>query len=263
MNQIIRYLAAAILGVASFASSAPLFAQQGYVHEVSGTVMGQVGSGQAARVDKGMTLPVGSTISTEANSYAVLKFEDGTVILLKQNTAFQVQAYSFNPKAPENANAVFSLVRGGLRFVSGLIASKNRDAVRIATPMVTIGIRGTEFTAELTNPLFVGVQVGAVGLTNAGGTLVVSAGQFASVATAAQAGTLIPATQLPAGILQFPKVALPPANPVAVSSTATGGSIGGGIGAAAGAGTAAVVGAAAAAGVAASSNNSSSSTTHH
>jgi hypothetical protein len=262
MNQIIRYLAAAILGVASFASSAPLFAQQGYVHEVSGTVMGQVGSGQAASVSKGMTLPVGSTISTEANSYAVLKFEDGTVILLKQNTAFQVQAYSFNPKAPENANAVFSLVRGGLRFVSGLISSKNRDAVRVATPMVTIGIRGTEFTAELTNPLFVGVQVGAVGLTNAGGTLVVSAGQFASVATAAQAGTLIPATQLPAGILQFPKVALPPANPVAVSSTATGGSIGGGIGAA-GAGTAAVVGAAAAAGVAASSNNSSSSTTHH
>jgi hypothetical protein len=262
MNQIIRYLAAAILGVASFASSAPLFAQQGYVHEVSGTVMGQVGSGQAARVDKGMTLPVGSTISTEANSYAVLKFEDGTVILLKQNTAFQVQAYSFNPKAPENANAVFSLVRGGLRFVSGLITSRNRDAVRVATPMVTIGIRGTEFTAELTNPLFVGVQVGAVGLTNAGGTLVVSAGQFASVATAAQAGTLIPATQLPAGVLQFPKVALPPANPVAVSSTATGGSIGGGFGAA-GAGTAAAVGAAAAAGVAASSNNNSASTTHH
>jgi hypothetical protein len=213
-------------------------------------------------VDKGMTLPVGSTISTEANSYAVLKFEDGTVILLKQNTAFQVQAYSFNPKAPENANAVFSLVRGGLRFVSGLITSRNRDAVRVATPMVTIGIRGTEFTAELTNPLFVGVQVGAVGLTNAGGTLVVSAGQFASVATAAQAGTLIPATQLPAGILQFPKVALPPANPVAVSSTATGGSIGGGFGAA-GAGTAAAVGAAAAAGVAASSNNNSASTTHH
>jgi hypothetical protein len=132
----------------------------------------------------------------------------------------------------------------------------------VATPMVTIGIRGTEFTAELTNPLFVGVQVGAVGLTNAGGTLVVSAGQFASVATAAQAGTLIPATQLPAGILQFPKVALPPANPVAVSSTATGGSIGGGFGAA-GAGTAAAVGAAAAAGVAASSNNNSASTTHH
>jgi FecR protein len=263
MNQIVRYVAVAILGMASFASSAPLFAQQGYVHEVSGTVMGQVGSGQAARVDKGMTLPVGSTISTEANSYAVLKFEDGTVILLKQNTAFQVQAYSFNPKAPENANAVFSLVRGGLRFVSGLITSKNRDAVRVATPMVTIGIRGTEFTAELTNPLFVGVQVGAVGLTNAGGSLVVSAGQFASVATAGQLGSLIPATQLPAGVLQFPKVALPPANPVTVSSVGTGGTIGGGIGGAAGAGTAAVVGAAAVAGVAASNNNSSTSTTHH
>ena len=261
MRQVIRFLTATVFGVASFASSAPLFAQQGYVHEVSGTVRGQVGSGQPASVGRGMTLPVGSTVTTEANSYAVLKFEDGTVVLLKENTSFQVQSYAYNPKAPENSNAVFNLLRGGLRLVTGLVTSRNREAMRVATPHATIGIRGTEFTAELTNPLFVACQVGAVSLTNAAGTIFVSAGQFASVLTAAQLGTLIP--QLPAGILNFPNVPLPTAAPLPGPPPPGPGPIGAGTLAGAGAGTvAAVVGAAAVAGVAASSSGSTT-TTHH
>jgi hypothetical protein len=262
MRHIIRFVVAIFVGAVSFASSAPLFAQQGYVHEVSGNVFGQVGAGQQARVEKGMTLPANSTVTTQAKSHAVLKFEDGTVVLLKENTTFQVQSYSFNPKIPENANAVFNLVRGGLRMVTGLLTSRNRDALRVATPLVTIGIRGTEFTAELTNPLFVACQVGAVSLTNAAGTLLVGAGQFASVATATQLGTLIPALQVPPGVLNFPKVPLPAPAP-GLAPAGGPGPIGGGLGATGAAGTAAVAGAAAAAGIAASSSDSSGTTTHH
>lgn len=261
MRYIFRSLAVVIFGVAGLAPSAPLYAQQGYVHEASGNVFGQVGAGQPARVEKGMTIPNNSTITTQAKSYAVLKFEDGTVILLKENTSFQVQAYSFNPKVPENANAVFNLVRGGLRLVTGLVTSRNREALRVATPLATIGIHGTEFTAELTNPLFLACQVGAVSLTNAGGTLLVGAGRTASVASAAQAGTLIPAAQVPTGVLQFPNVPLPPTTP-ALAPAGGPGPVGGAAVGGAGAGTAALVGAAAAAGVAASGGQSST-TTHH
>jgi FecR-like protein len=262
MRQVIRFLTAAVFGVAGFASSAPLFAQQGYVHEVSGTVRGQVGSGQPASVGRGMTLPVGSAVTTEANSYAVLKFEDGTVVLLKENTSFQVQSYSYNPKAAENSNAVFNLLRGGLRLVTGLVTSRNRDSLRVATPHATIGIRGTEFTAELINPLVVGVQVGAVSLTNAAGSMLVGAGQFASVASSTTLGSLVSASQL-GGALQFPNVPLPTAAPLPGPPPPGPGPIGAGTLAGAGVGaTAAVVGAAAAAGVAAS-GGSSSTTTHH
>lgn len=260
MRQVIRFLTATVFGVASFAPSAPLFAQQGYVHEVSGTVRGQVGSGSSASVGRGMTLPLGSTVTTEGNSYAVLKFEDGTVVLLKENTSFQVQGYSYHPKAPENSNAVFNLLRGGLRVVTGLVTSRNRDALRVATPHATIGIRGTEFTAELINPLVVGVQVGAVSLTNAAGSMLVGAGQFASVAGSTTLGSLISAGQL-GGALQFPNVPLPTAAPL--PGPPPGGPIGGGALAGAGvAGTAALVGAAAVAGVAASGSGSTT-TTHH
>jgi FecR-like protein len=263
MRRFFRLLAIAAFGVAGFVPSAPLFAQQGYVHDVSGTVSGQVGAGRSARVERGMTLPVNSTVTTEANSYAVLKFEDGTVVLLKENTSFHVQSYTYNPKAPENSNAIFNLVRGGLRLVTGLVASRNREALRVATSHATIGIRGTEFTAELVNPLFLGVQVGAVSLTNSAGSILVSAGQFASVAGPTAVGSLVGAGQIPAGALQFPKVALPttaplpgppPPGPGPIGAGAIGG---GGVGA-----TAAVIGAGAAAGVAASGSNNST-TTHH
>jgi len=263
MRQIIRFAAAAILGVVGFSSWAPLFAQQGYVHEASGNVTGQVGAEKPTRADKGMTIATKSTIATGPKSYAVLKFEDGTVVLLKENSSFQVQTYSYLQDAPEKANAVFNLLRGGLRLVTGLVTSKNREALRVATPLATIGIRGTDFSAELTNPLFVGVQTGAVTLSNTAGSQLVIAGQYASVASMSQIPVFIEAAKLPPGALQFPQVALPPATPLAagavaggaVGATAAGGTVGG-VGV-----TAAIIGAAVIAGVAASGGGGGSSST--
>ena len=142
MLQGLRFLAL-FVGIVALAESGPSFAQsaQGYVQEVQGTVTGQVGAGRAASVSKGQTLPNNATVTTGANSYAVLKFEDGTAVLLKENTSFQVQNYSYNAKAPETGSAIFNLLRGGMRMITGLVASRNRDALKVGTPLATIGIR--------------------------------------------------------------------------------------------------------------------------
>lgn len=267
MQQIIRFAAITIFILGSLSLAAPLFAQQGYVHEVSGNVTGQVGPAKPERVEKGMTISRNTTLSTGPGAYAVLKFEDGTVVLLKESTSFQVQSYSYQSKAPETAEAAFNLLRGGLRLITGLITSRNREALRVATPHVTIGIRGTDFTAELVNPLFVGVESGAVLLSNAGGGLIVSAGQFASVVSNARIATIIQAAQLPPNALVFPNVTLPPPTPlpaapigagVVGTTAATGGTLGVGT-------TAVIVGGAIAAGIAASNGGGggNGSTTQH
>jgi hypothetical protein len=267
MRQIIRFAATAIFGVISFSSGVPLFAQQqGYVHEASGSVTGQVGAEKPTRADKGMTIPAKSTITTGPRSHAVLKFEDGTVVLLKENTSFQLQTYSYLPDAPEKASAMFNLLRGGIKVATGMITSRNRDALSVATPLATIRMRGTEFSAELTNPLFVGVTSGAVTVSNTGGTQLVIAGQYASVASSSQVPAFVQAAQLPPGALQFPNVALPPATPLAagavaggaaaVGTTSAAGGTVGGVGL-----TAAIIGAAVIAGVAASGGGGGSSAT--
>lgn len=253
MRQVVRFAAAVILAVAGTTWAPLLFAQQGYVHEVSGTITGQVGSQKPTRVDKGMAIPANSTISTAANSYAVLKFEDGTVVLLKENTSFQVQSYSYQPKAVETSEAAFNLLRGGLRLITGLITSRNRDALKVATPHATIGIRGTDFSVELVNPLLVWVEAGIVSLGNSAGTVLVSAGQYASVLSASQVASVISAAQVPAGALQFPQVTLPPPTPLtAPAGAGTVGAAGAGGGFGVGA-TAIIAGAAVAAGLAAAS----------
>ena len=259
MPHLYRFLAL-VVGLAAVAVSGPSFAQkaQGYVLEVSGNVTGQVGTGQPAKVEKGQTLVNNATVTTSPQSYAVLKFEDGTAVLLKENTTFQVQNYTYNPKAPENANVIFNLVRGGLRMVTGLVTSRNRDALKVATPLATIGIRGTEFIAELVNPLYLQVISGAVSATNAAGTVALTAGQVGVVANATTLGSLIPVSQVPPGVFQMPNVPLTPVPATIPSGTPVGGTIAGG-GAAA---TAIAIGVAAGVAIFNSSQNQSS-TTHH
>jgi hypothetical protein len=247
MLHIFRFLAL-VVGFAALAMSGPSFAQraQGYVQEVSGNVTGQVGTGQPAKVEKGQTLVNNATITTAAQSFAVLKFEDGTAVLLKENTSFQIQNYTYNPKAPENANAIFNLVRGGLRMITGLVTSRNRDALKVATPLATIGIRGTEFIAELVNPLFIQVVNGVISVTNGAGTVLFSIGQTAVVSSSTTLGGLVPMSQVPPGVLQMPNYPLTPVPTTVPPGTPVGGGV------AAGApGTAAAIGAAAVAGVAA------------
>lgn len=258
MLRILKCLAV-LAGAAFFANSGPSFAQQGYIHEVGGQVTAQVGGGQPIAASKGETLTNNVIIATGPNSYAVLKFEDGTVVLLKQNTAFQVQNYSYSAKAPEAASAIFNMLRGGLRMITGLVTSRNRDALKVATPLATIGIRGTDFSAELVNPLYLQVFTGIVSSTNAAGTVLFTAGQFGMVSSSTALGSAISGSQLPAGVLQFPKVPLPPATPGAIPP---GGAPAGLSGVAGGAAGAAVVAGAAVAGIAAASENAST-TTHH
>jgi hypothetical protein len=43
------------------------------------------------------------------------------------------------------SRAFFSLLKGGFRSVSGLIGKLNPDEYRVATPVATIGIRGTDY----------------------------------------------------------------------------------------------------------------------
>jgi hypothetical protein len=259
MIRLIRILAV-LAGAASLAASGPLLAQaqkaQGYLHEVSGNVTAQVGGGQPQKASTGEGLLSNTTLVTGPQSYAVLKFEDGTVVVLKENTSFQIQDYRFSAKAPEQSSALFNMVRGGLRMITGLVTSKNRDALKVATPMATISMRGTEFLAELTNPLVVQTISGVVGLTNTAGTVLVSAGQIASVAnstTLASVGA--------AGSIASPNIAqvtMPPTTPGLVPAGPAAGAAGGAIGV-----VGVAVGAAAVAGVAAAGGGGGGTTTHH
>lgn len=141
----------------------------------------------------------GATVTTGVGAQAVLRFDDGQQVVIGENTLFRITDYRYRADAEPAANrAIFDLLRGALRMISGAVVAKNRDNFQLRIPQATIGIRGTDFMVALVNPAYTSVLNGAVSVANSGGTAVFGAGSFGSVASANALAISIPASALPA-----------------------------------------------------------------
>jgi hypothetical protein len=87
----------------------------------------------------------GDTLATSSESFAVLIFRDESRITLQATTRFQVERFERDAETPDASSALLRLFNGGLRAVSGLIASDKELSYKIATPVATISTRGTRF----------------------------------------------------------------------------------------------------------------------
>jgi hypothetical protein len=170
---------------------APLLAlAQGTVQHLSGTLYVQRADGSVRLLSEKSQVQVGDVVSTERETYAQLKLTDGGQITMRPNTQLRIEGYQFSEKEPEKDNFVFSLLKGGLRAVTGLIGKRvNRDAYKLRTATATVGIRGTDFNAievptgaggNAPAPgVYVVVSDGQVVVTSGGTELLASAGQTA------------------------------------------------------------------------------------
>ena len=130
----------------SFAVAEPV----GQIGLLEGTVSVTKLSGKRLFVAEGSNLDVGDVVVTGSNSKAMLAFTDGGKIALRPNTVFQIADYVYAKEQPAEDGALFQLLKGGLRTVTGLIGKRgNRDAYRLGNSTATIGIRGTEYIARV------------------------------------------------------------------------------------------------------------------
>lgn len=121
----------------------------GHVVNLSGPLFSVKADGVKRVMSVGTEIAQGDTLVTEEKTYARVKFSDASEVTLKPNTQFKVENYAFNQAEPAKDNAVFSLFKGALRTVTGLVGKRgNQDAYRMTTPTATIGIRGTHYIAE-------------------------------------------------------------------------------------------------------------------
>ena len=119
--------------------------------EVAGRLIVAVGDVSILRGDskisgrRGAEVRSGDTLQLGPQSNAQLLLTDDSVIALRQDTLFKVSDYAFQAKDPDTGRAIFNLLKGGLRTVTGLIGKRNRDNYSVQTPVATIGIRGTHY----------------------------------------------------------------------------------------------------------------------
>lgn len=156
--------------------------QAGTVVLLTGQATALSTDGTVRKLAKNAPVFPGDLVSSGIGSYVNLKFADGAFFLLRPETRFQIEQFEFvaaptptpvpaapvaaAPAAPKpvtpaaplvtagaqaapTSRAFFRLVKGGFRSVSGLIGKLNREDYRVSTPVATIGIRGTSYSARI------------------------------------------------------------------------------------------------------------------
>lgn len=204
----------------------------GEITHLSGAVIARRVDGQSRILSIKSEVNEGDLLLTAENSFVRVKFTDGTEIVLRPATQLKIDAYSYEERAPERDNVALSLIKGGLRAITGLLARRNPGKVVLAVPNATIGIRGTNFGALFCNNdcanvptptgappadgLHVDVADGRIVVTTQAGEREFAAGQFGYV----QSNVVLP-VQVPAN--QGTRVTLPPQ---ALNPTIQGGTVG-------------------------------------
>jgi hypothetical protein len=137
----------------------------------------------------GMEVDSGEVILTQGGR-AQLRFTDSGHISLQPGTEFKIADYRFHEAGKQDESAVFSLIKGGVRAITGLVGRRAKSDYVMNTVVATIGIRGTEFQAILCassckepDGLYVQTGEGIVFVKNALGEIDVGRGQTAFVAS--------------------------------------------------------------------------------
>ncbi|SEN33499.1 FecR family protein [Duganella sp. CF517] len=124
----------------------------GTITQLSGPLLAKKADGAVRVLSLRSEVESGDTLMTEKNTYALVKFVDNSEITLKPGTTFKVENFAFDAGKPDGDQASFSLVKGGLRSVTGLLGKRNKEKFSMKTPSATIGIRGTTFIADVVEP---------------------------------------------------------------------------------------------------------------
>lgn len=196
-----------LLIVVVLLASDPAFAINGEVTHLSGAVVARRSEGGSRILTMKSQVAEGDIVITSDSSYARIKWTDGGEVVLRPNTQLKIDAYKYEEGNPQGDNIVMSLIKGGLRSVTGLLGKRSPNGFRVATPNATIGIRGTGFGLLVCNDdcsnipggppngLHVDVSDGIIIVTNQAGSLEFRIGQFGYVQNFNSLPVQIPAAQ--------------------------------------------------------------------
>ena len=248
----------AVLALLWACSQSVLAAPGGKFLTVSGDVQVYSKGKAAQAVAIGGAVESGMSIATGAKSSAILRFDDGQIIVLGSNSLFRIREYQFEVATPGKNVLHFELEKGESRSITGLIGERNRENWQFDTPLAQIEVRGTDFFAVVREKLYLHVNSGWIAAKNAGGSAVFTDGQSAVVPNQTTIPALGTVPSRMFGEIESVNLASIPGGSAEGAGAAAGGGPGWG--------TIGVVGAVAvgaAAAIAAGGGGGGSTTTHH
>ena len=162
----------------------------------------------------------GDTLISSDNSLANITMVDAAKFELGANSKLSFEEYKYSAKTPENSLTLTRFYHGVMRATTGLIGKLAPKKFDVRTPVISIGIRGTDYVArhcegdscgEYTGSSLAVID-GGVATNTSSGSVNLNKGEFVQ---ADISGGLSEVSDIPAGFLDLEKDVAqiePPAN---------------------------------------------------
>lgn len=121
------------------------------IERTNGAVASTAGSVNLAPVEpqKGGSIQEGDVIRTSENGHVHIKFIDGARVSVRPNSVFRIHEFKYTPADPAASVVRLSLDAGEARSISGAAAQAAKERFRLNTPLVAIGVKGTDFVTQV------------------------------------------------------------------------------------------------------------------
>ncbi|MDO4794500.1 MAG: FecR family protein [Brachymonas sp.] len=138
---------------------------QALAAQVVGEVTTVIGQAAVIRADapevrgavtRGLRIQVGDRLETAAGGHVHIRFVDGGLVSVRPLSRLHIQNYAHankgkggkNHQGSASASIHFNLEQGVMRSITGAWGEENRERFRLNTPVVAIGIKGTDFVVQ-------------------------------------------------------------------------------------------------------------------
>jgi hypothetical protein len=112
---------------------------------LTGTAQAITAGGQPRALSVGAALFNGDSVRTDKASHAVLAFRDRSKVTVIADSEFKLEDVRFTGARSESGNFAVRIIRGGVRALTGLLATNDPKAVTFGITTAVIGLRGTGF----------------------------------------------------------------------------------------------------------------------
>jgi hypothetical protein len=145
--------------LAQFAWAAALFAAALPMHCSAASNVGEVtltigqamsipADGVPVALQRGSKIHSGDRIETAEGGHVHIRFVDGAMVSVRPTSRLIVEEYQYDARKVAQSSVKFRLEKGVTRAISGAAAEGARERFRLNTPLVAIGVRGTDFVVR-------------------------------------------------------------------------------------------------------------------
>jgi hypothetical protein len=113
-----------------------------------GPVVRTPAQGLPETVHRGSPIMPGDRLDTAEGGHLHIRFVDGELVSIRPGSRMWVEDYQYDPQHVANSLIKFKLEYGVARAISGAAAEGAKDRFRLNTPLVAIGVRGTDFVVR-------------------------------------------------------------------------------------------------------------------